>query len=384
MTGNTAAVAMLIALFGWSSARADEPNDVYARVADRRFPSVFQAWNAADNLKDEDRLTTLARHDLVYHAPDFFGLRWVGKFNGLATEFTEASRKAGLQMRADLLKKNPQMVLLAELRYRDAHLSYLPPNHEWWMRKAGKVVVGWEEGGYLLLDFSQAAYRQQVARQAKAMVESGVFDGIMLDWWDDDQDRVALLKEIRREIGDKPLILANANDRQTPRTASLLNGYFMECYQSKAAKDWRQIADTLEWAEENLRKPRVNCLETWYQNSRQDLNLMRATTTLSLTLSDGYCLFSDPNPLPSPDHLHDWYPFWEKSLGRPMAKGRWQNDGSVRREFDNGLAVYNPMGNQTVTVTFNTPRTSAATRTTAKSFRVEPGDGDLLLIETAK
>ena len=48
---------------------------------------------------------------------------------------------------------------------------------------------------------------------------------------------------------------------------------------------------------------------------------MRATTTLALTHGDGYCLFSDPNPLPTPDHMHNWYPFWNKSLGRPLRSG---------------------------------------------------------------
>jgi len=95
------------------------------------------------------------------------------------------------------------------------------------------------------------------------------------------------------------------------------------------------------WAEVNLREPRVNCLETWYHRSRDDLHLVRATTTLALTHSDGYCLFSDPNPLPTPDHLHNWYSFWNKSLGKPVAKGTADPDGTVRREFENGTAVYN-------------------------------------------
>ena len=44
-------------------------------ISASKFPSVFQAWIPADNLKDEDKWTTLARHDLVFHAPDFFALK---------------------------------------------------------------------------------------------------------------------------------------------------------------------------------------------------------------------------------------------------------------------------------------------------------------------
>lgn len=374
-----------IAFFLWLSATllGEEPLGVRSaaqRVGSREFPSIFQAWNAADNLGSEDRWTSLARHDLVFHAPSFFGLKWSGEFPGISTTFTKSSQESALNTRKMLLTKNPNLVLLAELRYRDAHQSYLPEDHNWWKRENGKPVVGWEEGGYFLLDFSNPAFRMQVALQAKAVMESGVFDGLMLDWWQDDEDRLALVKAIRREIGNEALILVNANDRKTPQTAAFINGYFMECYQSKTVEDWRQIAETLEWAERHLKKPRINCLETWYHESRSDLHRMRATTTLALTLSDGYCLFSDPNPLPTPDHLHDWYAFWDRSLGRPKAKGGRRNDGSIQREYERGVVVHNPMGNQTVTISFSVPHTAASSRKTAKTFLVAPGDGDLFWV----
>ena len=202
----------------------------------------------------------------------------------------------------------------------------------------------------------------------------------MLDGWSDDADRLALVKEVREAIGDQALIICNANDRTTPQTAPYINGYFMECTKSRTAEDWKGIADTLTWAEKNLRSPHVNCLETWFHKSRNDLNLMRATTTLALTLSNGYCLFSDPNPLPTPDHLHDWYPFWNKSLGRPVSEGAAAADGTVRREFDNGTVVYNPMGNKTIDLAFPQARTSVATGQTAREHRLASPDGDIYLM----
>jgi hypothetical protein len=106
---------------------------------------------------------------------------------------------------------------------------------------------------------------------------------------------------------------------------------------------------------------------------------MRATTTLALTHSDGYCLFSDPNPLPTPDHLHNWYKFWNRSLGKPLAKGKAAGDGTVRREFENGTAVYNPMGNKAVSVAFGEERRSAATGRIAQSHELGSPDGDVFL-----
>ena len=175
------------------------------------------------------------------------------------------------------------------------------------------------------------------------------------------------------------LILVNANDRTTPRTAPYLNGYFMECTRSKTVEDWQRIGDSLQWAEKNLRQPRINCTETWWHKSRQDLDLMRATTTMVLTMSDGYCLFSDPNPLPTPDHLHDWYDFWTRSLGKANGKGEKLADGSWRREFEHGTAVYNPAGNEAVTVKFSEARRRASTKEVSTQFTVPAGDGEIFL-----
>ena len=134
-----------------------------------------------------------------------------------------------------------------------------------------------------------------------------------------------------------------------------------------------------ELAEENVRKPRINCIETSYRKSRDDLALMRASTTLCLTLSNGYCLFADPDALPTLDHLHNWYPFWDMKLGKATGAAVKRADGSISREFDLGTAVYNPVGSRTTAVAFPEARTSAATGRTAKEHTVNGGDGDLFL-----
>jgi len=154
------------------------------RIAEREFPSVFQAWNPADNLKDECEATTAARHDLIFQGARFFGLEWDHKHQGLATGFTPESLERGHARRRDLLERNPNLVLLMEIRYRDAwgpevpqhlieqypeHLEellesyrgFLPKDHPWWRRDAeGNIVKGWEEGGFLQMDFSNPEYRE--------------------------------------------------------------------------------------------------------------------------------------------------------------------------------------------------------------------------------
>ena len=377
---------LVLSVFSSAFAATDSPSaksaglSIAERIAARDFPSVFQAWSPADNLPDRDRLSTMALHDLIWHGPGGFGLVWDTKPRGLAEAFTPESIKAGRKIRRDLLKLNPNIILIAEIRYRDAHPNFLPRGHRWWKRdEQGNLVRGWGEGGFICLDFTDSQFRSHVAQRARAAVQSGVVDGVMLDWWRDDEHRLELVKVVREAIGDKYLIITNTNDRTAPESASYINGYFMECTRSKTAADFKRIAATLKWAERHLRPPRVNCVETWFHNSREDLHLMRATTTLALTHSDGYCLFSDPNPLPTGDHRHNWYPFWDKNLGKPVSKGATRDDGAVVREFENGTIVYNPMGNKPVEVIFSESRKSSATGISSDRHKLACPDGDIYL-----
>ena len=213
----------------------------------------------------------------------------------------------------------------------------------------------------------------------------------MFDWWaDDDQmgaDRLALVRKIRATIGEKPLLIGNVGSHVMTRTAQYMNGMYMEGFGSHFFPDWHTAAANLAWGETHLHKPAFTALEGWWQTGRGDLAAMRMVTTLSLVFSNGYALFADPDALPTPDHLHDWYPFWDKSLGHPAGPlavlNRPDLSGAYTRQFEKGEAVFNPPGNRPVTVSFPEPRRSAATNTVGRSFAVNGGDGDLFLKDAA-
>lgn len=124
----------------------------------------------------------------------------------------------------------------------------------------------------------------------------------------------------------------------------------------------KRLEDVLLWSEENLREPRVNCLEAQGMSIEppdgpNNLRMMRAITTLGLTHSDGYVLYTDGvrdfGP-PYPHHHHWWHPFWDANLGRPVgekAQPHQNVEGLFIREFTNGWAVYNRSGQaQTITL----------------------------------
>ena len=357
-----------------------EEASLSTRISQRDFPSVFQAWNAASPAATADATAMLARHDLVFLHPSMMGLNSGTACEGTTFDFAPAEIAEAKARRAAFLAKNPRLILLAEIRYRDAPKGFIPEEAPWWKRDVdGKFVIGWVEGGYRLLDVAQAEWQAQVAKRARAVMETGVFDGVMLDWWTDDEHRLNLIRRIRESIGKEALVLVNSNDKPIPLTAEHVNGLYMECYRTQSPEDWKRISETLGWAEQKLRVPRINCLESWYHQSRLDRHLMRSVTTLSLTHSDGYCLFADPNDLPTPDHLHDWYNFWDKGLGRPVKSGVQRADGVWEREFTNGIVVYNPAGGASVNLRFDEARRSRATGLTATEHTVNANDGDIFL-----
>jgi hypothetical protein len=104
-------------------------------------------------------------------------------------------------------------------------------------------------------------------------------------------------------------------------------------------------------------------------------------------------LFSDPNwgdthqseiaakaPVtPPPDHIHDWYPFWDVKIGRPVGARIDRPDGAYQREFQRASVVYNPAGNRPVTVEFPDLRKRASDGGHGLKFKLQNCDGDLFL-----
>ena len=135
-----------------------------------------------------------------------------------------------------------------------------------------------------------------------------------------------------------------------------------------------EIEETLIWSEEHFREPRMNSLEgrgliEELPDSPRNRQWMRLFTTMSLTLSDGYVLYSIgsasffhehfwynsflPESHDKHSHVHDhdhyWYDFYDADLGQPIGeKGQhYENrEGLFIREFTNGWAVYNRSGKE--------------------------------------
>jgi hypothetical protein len=388
---------------------SNKTESISRRIESRDFPSVFQAWYPIDMPdypldENEQRIAAAAKHDLIFEEPLsqmgegynlVLGLVWDHKNHGLADSFTKESLELALDNRKQALSINPGMVFLFEIRWRDAPMSFLPEESNWWLRDStGQIVKGWLGGWepFYKLNYDNPEFQDNVARQARIAIESGVYDGVMLDW----SGHLEIIKKIRGAIGDSALIMVNIHDdiEDGRLYKEFINGSFMELNpmdslsmpveelvlfsrEDANKRSWDRIREALVWFEDSLQKPTINCLEIW--GNRKDLQRMRATTTLGLTHSNGYVLYADPNPLKTPDHLHDWYPFWDVSLGKPIGDRVDKEDGSSWREFEGGTVVYNHYSNPAVTVTFNEERKRASDGSVGKEFTVFSRDGDIFL-----
>jgi Hypothetical glycosyl hydrolase family 15 len=349
---------------------------------------VGMAWNDATNLQ-EPTIDSIARHDIVIGAPGLFKLKANNEYPGLATSFTQESVENGDQMHHELEAKNPGISTLAEIRYRDASTSYLPPDSPWWQKDNGKYVEGYPGAGlnYRMLDITNPQFQDHVADQAAAIVKTGAVDGVMLDWFNDgvhkgkdwDAARLQMLTKIREkidEVNPKAKIFINTNAEVQPESVSkLVDGYYMECNQSSTKADWDKITNAIDAAE---KQGKTVFVETWFDKdkSRLEENKMRATMALVMTHApDGVALFGDPDGLKKAEHGHDFYNFYETKIGKPIGPLK-EIDGTSQRDFENGTFVYNPIGNGPYEVHFPTPRTSAATGKRGTSFCISAEDGD--------
>ena len=345
---------------------------VQERINNRTYPSLFSPWRVSvENRADLSNIESVALHDLYWHGMPFLNgfletnEGWSARGN---LNQAQAERDAHLHL-------NQNMIFLAEVRMHSAWIGYYPEDFPCWLRDEEGNPISTPNGEWFYIDFTLPEMQDIIVQQAMAIAECGLFDGIIIDYWTENNAILAnatvgwsegyrgleaeqrardnILRQIRAQVRDNFLIIGNTNRRKIPRTAWAINGAFMETGRDNdtgyTLEGIKEIEYSLIWNEENLRSPQVNCLEGWGittepPDSPNNRRWMRLFTTMSLTCSDGYVLYNTDN-----FHRHIWHNFWDADLGRPIgAIGEPYQDieGLYIREFTNGWAVYNRTGKE--------------------------------------
>lgn len=408
---------ILLLLFSLTIQAAQEfcevPADsVSERLENRDFPSVFAAWGGIGwssvlNLQDKADLEQMAHHDLYFCCLIFSQV-----FKDIDGKVVVVGDLAhATRIRNSYLTNNPNMLFLAELRMRDGWDDVWDYSEFWIRDEHGKLIQAGSEGIYFI-DFTHPKAQERIIAQAVAVAKCGLYDGIFLDWWNEEsvvladgihatwgssendgfrgfqaeQDaRDNILQGIRSQVREDFLILVNSNRRKFPRTAWAINGTFMETLRDNELgythEGLQEIESTLHWAEKELRQPRINCLEGWGvktqpPDGRLNMKWMRVFTTLSLTHSDGYVLYNIGN-----NHQHLWYDFWNANLGKPLTeKSESYNgiDGVFMREYTNGWTVFNRSGDPQEIV-FSQPTTGVHSSDRLMVHTLPDLDGEIYL-----
>ena len=350
------------------------------RLTEKKYPAAFQIWFDVKNRPDLTFIERVGLHGVYVTHSAQFGLHWVKTDQGV--KFI-GDLKTAKEKRQTFNDANPNLILLAEIRMRDAFESaFYHEDWQYWIKDAsGNRVIDPAYPAYFI-DFTHPDVINLIVQQSVAIDKCGLFDGIFLDWWKESHEvlrndfskpgfrgnvaeqraRDEIIRRIRDAVSEDFIIMVNPNREKPLRAAPYINGLFMETLRDNnnryvngyTHKGLIEIESTLLWAEKNLRQPQLNCLEGWglptqSPDSPRNRQWMRVFTTMSLTHSDGYVLYSDGIA-----HDHYWYEFWDAKLGKPVGEKAelYQTpkgvviDGLFIREFTNGWAVYNRSGKQ--------------------------------------
>ena len=391
---------------------------VQERIANRSFPSVFAAWGGLGwspvvNRQDLSDTEQLALHD--FHWSPRFSVTWdrtpTEPSYGLATQLA-GNLDRSREQRQQRLQLNPNMVFIAHLLiHGHSNLNIYPPDSDFWLKDAQNQIIKNKSDQYLI-NFLKPEVQDLIVKRIVAVERCGLYDGVFIDGFNkngmgfigrnshpvtDEEIIQVLLKifrAVRAQTRDDFLIIVNANDSKPTRFTELINGTFMETGKDHPGgytyDSLRNLESVLLWAEENLREPQITCLEGAGMSIEppdgpNNRRWMRAFTTMSLTHSDGYVLYTDgQRDLGTGDHLHLWHDFWDTDLGYPVG-GKAQPyqgiEGTFIREFTNGWAVYNRSGTaQTITLPASaTPVSDRGNNAASQTHLLPDLDGEIYL-----
>lgn len=361
------------------------------RIENRDYPSIHFANTGEPGLEQH-----LARSDFFADTSPFGilpdgGLRFErSPFGGFVRSVNGYWHiQDAKEVHEDILLKNPNTLFLAEIRYYDGHQFGFTEDSPYWLRNPDGTIlhsapaldaqgnVLWRDS---LVDFTNPDVIEMIVAQAVAVANCGLYDGIVLDNWNDENGvlgdlspetvltaRHKILQSIRKAVPDDFLIAINSSSHKihTQRTAPYVNAALMETWASSGFKppdfsgeryirqDYVNYEERLLWNETRLREPKFTLLACKLpsyvdRHSPQSQQTVRTFTTLSLTHSDGYVNVHQTG------YSSLYYNFFDAPLGRPIgAKAQpyvtpkgVSIEGLFIREFTGGYAVYNRSGKE--------------------------------------
>lgn len=413
---------------------------VTEKVQTRSLPSITAPWAGWFANKHHLSPAEMTASHGMFWSPEF-GLRFQRTDEGvsLVGDWIEARRQQEV-----LIDLNPNMILLCEVDMRGTDPEspflkelYSSDDFPWVRDASGEIILGAPAEQYknLLIDFTHPIAQDIIVGQVIAIAKSGLWDGILFNHWNEkgtvlkgyrsdeaeQNARESILQRIRDAVEDDFLIIVGGSGKLR-FGAPYINGIILYSDHQDFSNHQRtgliELESNLLWAEKNLREPRINYLQAKGIGSELPLSptnqqAMRCFTTLSLTHSDGYFLYTMgvdwrephrhddlyrnyPHKYADSDYwdqhtnshdtfphehgdAHYWYDFWDVDLGHPIGKkGRLylNREGLFIREFTKGWVIYNRSG-KVQKIQLREPATGVASGITDTSHSIPDLDGEI-------
>lgn len=119
-------LGLTIVFFNSYSQQVIVQKQVAERIAGHNFPSIAKPWGNCVDFKINKRSEEIIHHDIAWESIGkendkignrIIGANWTGAYPALSSQFSNAD--AAIANKKEALNKNPNIIILAELRWRD-------------------------------------------------------------------------------------------------------------------------------------------------------------------------------------------------------------------------------------------------------------------------
>ena len=338
---------------------------IRTKIEGRPTIPVFYAWCPSRRASDCD--TTDCPYSLIWTR------------TGLAHDLESAEANVP-PMESYLMQEDRDTlyIICPQWHYWFPQVRTLSPDSKFYLDEAFKFHLDSEYPDTLMINFEHPDWPDLMAEKALSFKRAG-YDGLILDWWNNgagngrkeevvEAARLAIIKAMRKKVGDAFVLMGNVNWNTDDPTAKYLSGVFMELwkpdtggeyvptYDEERGSQWtpsiERMEDLLKHWDSVLQWPKIIAFEPWkittgdYIADRYtpaNYRYARLFAAMACVIPEnGYFLYADNNDdWDGGDHQHAYYEFYHTDLGKPVSGMIEISKGVAYRKYQYGIVAYN-------------------------------------------
>lgn len=249
-----------------------------------------------------------------------------------------------------------------------------------------------DSGAMFALNLVEPTFPTYITKIISQRAARPNIDGVLFDWWVDFQPggftrsqvrnaRISIVREIRRQLGDELIIMANVLWEHDEATVEYLNGAYLEFYKDGNERrlynlrELQKMERSIDYYNTRLAEPKLIAIDGHRQtynltdedrNTSANRQMAKLLAAMSIVSADnGYILYGDGgNDDPNSDHYHLIYDFYSFDIGKPIGPMIEISSGLRMKEHEKGFVAYN-LNN----------RALSFTRLDGQKFMVPPRSG---------